>query len=306
MVSVTSSVTMSDDLFLPWVESANDRRFKKILVIFVVSFIFVSVVVPFLPVPEIVQKDLKSVSPRISKLIREKQKEIPPPPPPPEPEVKKEVEKKPVEKEKKLDKKEAAIKKASNSGLVALTSELVDLRESFDFPLQDDIPIKRSRGAGDRDFKNEYLDENAAGSSAGIDVDSLSSTAGETQLSGRATTKVSSEIANDVAAAKKSSAARKQMSRSEREIEMVFQKNKGAIYSIYNRALRKDPTLEGKLVVELTISPDGRVTQCRVVSTELNSPALERKIVARVKLFKFKPAKVLETTVKYPIDFLPS
>ena len=267
-------------------------------------FVFVSVIVPFLPVPEIVQKDLKSVSPRISKLIREKQKEIPPPPP--EPEVKKEVEEKPVEKEKKLDKKEAAIKKASNSGLVALTSELVDLRESFDFPLQDDIPLKRSRGAGNRDFKNEYLDENAAGSSAGIDMASLSSAAGETQLSGRATTKVSSEIAKDVAISKKSNAAKKKMSRSEREIEMVFQKNKGAIYSIYNRALRKDPTLEGKLVVELTISPAGRVMQCKVLSSELNAPALERKIVARVEMFKFKPAKVLETTVKYPIDFLPS
>ncbi|MCW8830047.1 MAG: energy transducer TonB, partial [Gammaproteobacteria bacterium] len=67
-------------MFLPWVESANDRRFKKILVIVVTIFVLVSVAVPFMPVPEIVKKDLKSVSPRISRLITEKK---PPPPPPP-------------------------------------------------------------------------------------------------------------------------------------------------------------------------------------------------------------------------------
>jgi len=94
--------------------------------------------------------------------------------------------------------------------------------------------------------------------------------------------------------------------RDEREIEQVFQKNKGAIYSIYNRALRKDPSLEGKVVVELIIGSDGKVIQCRIISSELNSPKLERKIIARIKLFKFKPGNMRKTTIKYPIDFLPS
>ncbi|MDH5612730.1 MAG: TonB family protein, partial [Gammaproteobacteria bacterium] len=85
-----------------------------------------------------------------------------------------------------------------------------------------------------------------------------------------------------------------------------FQKNKGAIYNLYNRALRKDPTLGGKVIIELTINAQGKVVQCHIISSELNDPGLERKIIARVKMFQFKPADVLETTVKYPIDFLPS
>ncbi|MCW8831027.1 MAG: TonB family protein, partial [Gammaproteobacteria bacterium] len=159
--------------------------------------------------------------------------------------------------------------------------------------------------AARRDFDNEFIAENAAGSSDGIDMEGLDSSAGDTKLSGRTTTKVTSKMADKILAKKKAS-AKKQARRSEREIEQVFQRNKGVIYSIYNRALRKDPTLAGKVIVELTISPDGTITQCQVVSSELNAPALEKKIVARIKLFRFKPARVIETTVQYPIDFLPS
>ena len=48
-------------------------------------------------------------------------------------------------------------------------------------------------------------------------------------------------------------------SRSREEIELVFDRNKGAIFALYNRALRNDPTLEGKLVLRLTIAPTGEV-----------------------------------------------
>ncbi len=48
-------------------------------------------------------------------------------------------------------------------------------------------------------------------------------------------------------------------SRSIEEIKLVFERNKGAIYAIYNRALREDPSLQGKVVLELKISPSGEV-----------------------------------------------
>ena len=48
-------------------------------------------------------------------------------------------------------------------------------------------------------------------------------------------------------------------SRSIEEIKLVFERNKGAIYAIYNRALREDPALQGKVVVELKIAPSGGV-----------------------------------------------
>jgi TonB family protein len=297
-----SPSNVPEELFLPWVESSNDRRFKKILIVFVTSFVLISAIIPFLPTPEIIQKDLKTVAPRLSRLIIE-QKKIPPPP---LPEVKKKVKKKPVKKKKKVDKKDTAYKKAASSGLVALSSELDDLKNSFDFSSLDNKPLKKSKGVEKQTFKTNVITAKATSASAGIETGKLTRTTGGSKLSGRTTTKVTSEISEKVAPVRRSSANGRGLLRDEREIEQVFQKNKGAIYSIYNRALRKDPTLQGKVVVELTIAPNGKVTQCRIISSELNTPDLERKIVARIKLFKFKSANVPETTVKYPIDFLPS
>lgn len=297
-----SPSNVPEELFLPWVESANDRRFKKILIVFVTTFILISAIVPFLPTPEIIQKDLKTVAPRLSRLIIE-QKKIPPPP---LPEVKKKVKKKPVKKKKKVDKKDTAYKKAASSGLVALSSELDDLKDSFDFSSLDTKPLKKSKGVEKQTFQTNVITAKATSASAGIETGKLTRTTGGSKLSGRTTTKVTSKISEKVAPVRRSSANGRGLLRDEREIEQVFQKNKGAIYSIYNRALRKDPTLAGKVVVELTIAPNGKVTQCRIISSELNTPDLERKIIARIKLFKFKSANVPATTVKYPIDFLPS
>jgi protein TonB len=94
--------------------------------------------------------------------------------------------------------------------------------------------------------------------------------------------------------------------RSAEEIALVFDRNKGAIYALYERALRTNPMLQGKLVLQFTIAASGVVTRCRVVSSDLHDPALEREIVARVMLFRFAPEKVDPTTATKPIDFFPA
>ncbi|MBV8741848.1 MAG: TonB family protein, partial [Sinobacteraceae bacterium] len=94
--------------------------------------------------------------------------------------------------------------------------------------------------------------------------------------------------------------------RSREEIELVFDHNKGAIYGLYNRALRERAELQGKLVLEFTIAPSGEVTMCRVVSSELNDADLENRIVARVRLFHFEAKDVESITTTKPIDFFPS
>jgi protein TonB len=86
----------------------------------------------------------------------------------------------------------------------------------------------------------------------------------------------------------------------------VFDRNKGAIYTIYNRSLRDNPSLRGKLLVNMTIAPDGSVTRCVIVSSELGDPELERKVVARVMLINFGAKSVPPFTLDYPIYFLPS
>jgi TonB family protein len=58
--------------------------------------------------------------------------------------------------------------------------------------------------------------------------------------------------------------------------------------------------------VQLTIAPTGEVTDCRVLSSELNDPELEKKLVARIKMFRFDDRDVEAITTTKPIDFFPA
>jgi uncharacterized membrane protein YgcG len=96
-------------------------------------------------------------------------------------------------------------------------------------------------------------------------------------------------------------------SRTDEEIQIVFDRYKSALYRIYNRELRNNPSLRGKMVLRLTIEPDGRVSACTVKSTDLASPALSTEIVERVLKFAFGAKDgVPAVTILYPIDFLPA
>ena len=58
--------------------------------------------------------------------------------------------------------------------------------------------------------------------------------------------------------------------------------------------------------MQLTIAPSGEVTDCRVVSTELNDAELERKVGARVRMFRFEAREVETMTTTKPIQFFPA
>jgi hypothetical protein len=95
--------------------------------------------------------------------------------------------------------------------------------------------------------------------------------------------------------------------RTDEEIQIVFDRYKAALYRIYNQELRKDPTLRGKIIMRISIEPEGAVSLCKVESTELASPELVDKIVERIRRFNFGPKEgVQKVTILYPIDFLPA
>ena len=97
------------------------------------------------------------------------------------------------------------------------------------------------------------------------------------------------------------------LGRTDEEIQIVFDRYKATLYRIYNKELRKDPTLRGKILLRISIETNGTVSMCRVESTDLGSPELVAKIVARIKRFNFGPKEgVPEMTILYPIDFLPA
>jgi uncharacterized membrane protein YgcG len=95
--------------------------------------------------------------------------------------------------------------------------------------------------------------------------------------------------------------------RTDEEIQIVFDRYKAALYRIYNKELRKDPTLRGKILMRISIETNGAVSMCKVEATDLASPELVAKIVERIKRFNFGPKEgVQKMTILYPIDFLPA
>ena len=95
--------------------------------------------------------------------------------------------------------------------------------------------------------------------------------------------------------------------RTDEEIQIVFDRYKAALYRIYNKQLRKDPTLRGKILMRISIETNGSVSMCKVESTDLASPELVANIVERIKRFNFGPKEdVPKITILYPIDFLPA
>ena len=95
-------------------------------------------------------------------------------------------------------------------------------------------------------------------------------------------------------------------SRSIEEVRLVLERAKQSFYAVYNRALREDASLQGKLVVEFTISPGGSVTSCSVVSSELKNSDLEQKLLARFRSLQFAAEDVDTLVTKYQLDFFPS
>jgi hypothetical protein len=96
-------------------------------------------------------------------------------------------------------------------------------------------------------------------------------------------------------------------SRTDEEIQIVFDKYKAAFYRLYNRELRNNPTLQGQMVLRLTIEPDGSVSMCKLQSTDMNAPDLATQVVDRVKTINFGAKEGVQAlTIVYPIDFLPA
>lgn len=87
---------------------------------------------------------------------------------------------------------------------------------------------------------------------------------------------------------------------------MIFDRKKEAIYALYRRALHRDPTLQGKLVLQLTIAPSGKMASCSIVSSEPGAPDFEQNLIKRVKLLDAGTHDVDEITTTKPIDFYPA
>jgi len=292
---------------LPW-EGDQDsaRNFRRLLVIGLILFVLGGIIIPFLNLPAPKETAAQAVPDRLARLMVEEKPKPPPPPPPPKPIEPPKPETKPIP--QPVDRTAEARKKAEKQ-LNRVKDDLADLRRE----LAQELPVetKNLTGAVGADSKAErsLIASRVGTGSAGVQSTNSSRGfgSGAGSLTGHTTTSVSSRVAS-IAADNKATrtGSSGKAARSQEEIELEFDRNKGAIYALYSRALRERPELQGKMVLEFTIAPSGEVTACRVVSSELNDPELERKIVARVKLIRFAAKDVEPMTTTKPIEFFPA
>jgi TonB family protein len=294
---------------LPWsAGEEEERRFKRLLGIGLLAFLLGALAVQLLPVRE------RAVPPplpeEVVKLI------LQPPPPPPKPVEKKKPEPipepvaKPIETPKPVPVPQVDARKKAEKALSAVQDDLKDLREMMDTSQLASAQNLTSKVEGPSRAERSLITSNVAGGSGGINTAQLSQGfgGGPGSLKGHTTQGVGS-FADDIK--KKGAEARRtgtsnKASRSREEIELVFDRNKAAIYALYSRALRDNPQLQGKVVVQLTIAPTGEVTEAKILSSELSDAELERKLVARIKMFRFEGRDVESITTTKPIDFFPA
>jgi hypothetical protein len=165
---------------------------------------------------------------------------------------------------------------------------------------------------------NSVLTTNTPGSSGGIDAGSLSRSVGGGGGRGgggggnggmpgvklvRATSSIGGVGGDDRPKAHTGPG----VFRTDEEIQIVFDRYKSAFYRDYNRELRRNPTLQGKMVLRLTIEPDGAVSMCQMQSTDMDAPDLVAQVLTRVRTINFGAKDgVQAVTIVYPIDFLPA
>jgi len=289
---------------LPWgLREESERKFVVLLRNLLIVCTILAIIIALLPKPERAKVKPEDLPDRVVQLIVEKPKP-PPPPPPPEPEKQPEQEKpKPQDQPKPAEKPKPNVR---NQGMLALADELADLRDQ-NLDLQD--PQLKTPVADARSERN-LITSQAGRASGGINTSNLARGfgGGAGAIGTHSTTQVQHGAGLDPNAGgrvqRTGSSAKN--SRTSEEVTMVFDRNKGALHALYGRALRDLPEMEGKLVLEFTIAPSGEITMCRILSSELNNPELEKKIVARVRLIRFKAADVEPLTVSKPIEFFPN
>jgi outer membrane biosynthesis protein TonB len=313
------------EMLMPWTKEAeSEKRFRNFILVALLLCLVFGGPVPLINVPIPDREDIVVEIPK--RLVRLVKKEPPrsaviPKPEPKqtkkEPKKQKEEPKpKPGETKVAENSKAAARKIAQSFGVMAFKDAFADLVK--------DTPVARLgsetllRNAGEK-VKGQAVAQRSlvamqakGGSSGGIGNASVSRNIGNGNVNrlgdggGAGITRVESAIAG-LGESSRPLSDGVAAGRTDEEIQIVFDRYKAALYRIYNKELRKDPTLRGKILMRITIEPDGSVSMCQMESTDLASPELVERIVERIKRFNFGPKEEVERiTILYPIDFLPA
>jgi len=306
---------------LPWMRGfEDDRRFRKVLGSSLAAALLLGILIPMIDLPIPSRDEIIEVPERFAKFIREER--TPPPPirellpepdpeqPEPEPEPEEEVVEPPPETELAAveAKPESTREKVSSKGILAFRENFSSLSESRPAAnLGSEAKLSTEGQSAVGLPQRAMVAAQGPDSSGGINLASISrDVGGGVELSdGVQLSRVESGIdgggPNDRPRSSSATAGR-----TDEEIQIVFDRYKAALYRLYNRALRRDPTLRGQMVLRLTIEPDGSVSLCDLQSSDMQAPDLSRQVIDSVTAFQFGAKDVPSITILYPIDFLPT
>jgi hypothetical protein len=305
---------------MPWARGGEeDQRFRQLLSVTVLYSLLLALLVPLvqLPLPEAFEPS--EIPDRLTRLIREARPLAARPLVQPE-SVPQPLEPKPQEEPTELAENTAQVPHATAEESTTAKGILA-FRETFS-GLATNRPTERLgarariRGTGDTASgqpKRSLVASQAPGGSGGVQLAELSRGlgGGGGSLEGVAVGRVASSIGGTggTPGAQGSDASGRGgavLGRTDEEIQIVFDRHKAALYRLYNRELRSDPTLRGQMVLRLTIEPDGSVSLCELHGSSMQAPELANQVVSRVRGFDFGAKAVPALTILYPIDFLPA
>jgi len=303
------------DGMLPWDNLPDDdRRRRRITIIMLLLTLLLSVVAHFVKVPKEDRKAAEALPERIARVVERKIELPPPPPPKPKEEPKEELPaEKPTDKPKEAPKpaevqkaREKAAKAIKDSGI----DQLASLREAFDVPMSGPLITDTQEAGTSRAMLTSRAGSGsnalASGGYGGPQSTGFGGgkAGGKGYMGGAKLQGVESGIKGAETASRPVGKDGKSR-RTAEDIRKVFDQYGGRLNNLYQRALRDNPAMEGTVTLKLTIAPDGSVTSCTVVSSQLDNPELESKIVAAVRGFNFGADNVEIWNGNHSLNFFP-
>lgn len=321
-VSFTHSASFQNfyELFKP---SEQDKKFSTILITLFTLYFIIAVIVPFLEQVEVPRAVKEQVPVQLARIVL-KEKQLPLPEKPKEKIIEEKIEEKPEElkKDKLKDepikpptpltieqRRNLAKQKAKTSGLAAMKDELFAMREAFDVVPAAKTTLNKEK-ASETKIKRKLLAGEVNKQSTTLSAAKTSRVVNSDALSTRNTqhVRLSEEevLAGTDVLVEESLAASNSGQRSEMSLRRTLEAHKSRLYARYNSALRKDPFLQGKVLFEIEIQPNGKVSKVDIQSSELNNAKLERQLLIILRSITFPAEKVAIMTTIWAIDFLPN
>lgn len=313
------------DLSLPWVvDVEQEERLKRYVKRILIPLLLLLFIVPWLPTmeaeyvapdsddkktkimlkPVIIETPVpEPVKPKATPKPKPTPKPATPPPEPPK------VQNQPTSNTPPKSTTEKKDSVAEAAGLKGLSDQLSSLR-SLNMKTLNNKNVTSSNAGKVRSASKSTLGENINQRSSGVDMENLQLSDEKVQLAMHKASEMDGFVAGDGGSPEGDKNSRfysaiKGM-RSNESIRRSLEAGKSRAVFLYQAQVRLNPGLEGVLQFEMVVEPGGHVSSLRVVSSELEDPDLEERILNVIRAIDFGAQDVAPRKVIYTFNFFPT